>query len=102
MPRMAELRLETAGESHGPALTTLLGLVPIVIQKPSLAGVYYYSMALVIMGGLLLSTFLTTVFLPATVCLVEDVASFIGSFPRRLRGLFARPSVGQDEVSRHL
>jgi HAE1 family hydrophobic/amphiphilic exporter-1 len=34
------------------AITTLVGLVPIVVQRPALAGVYYYSMALVIMGGL--------------------------------------------------
>ncbi len=46
------------------AITTLIGLVPIVVQKPSLGGVYYYSMALVIMGGLLVSTFLTSVLLP--------------------------------------
>jgi HAE1 family hydrophobic/amphiphilic exporter-1 len=54
------------------ALTTLVGLIPIVIQKPSLGGVYYYSMAYVIMGGLLFSTVLTTLFLPATIALVED------------------------------
>jgi len=54
------------------ALTTLLGLLPMVIQKPSLGGIYYYSMALVIMGGLAVSTFLTTVLLPTTICLVED------------------------------
>jgi len=57
------------------ALTTLLGLVPIVVQRPSLGGVYYYSMALVIMGGLLLSTFLTTVLLPTTAMLAEDGAA---------------------------
>lgn len=61
------------------ALTTVLGLVPIVIQKPSLGGVYYYSMALVIMGGLVVSTFLTTVLLPTTATLAEDaVAWFLG------------------------
>jgi len=54
------------------ALTTLVGLVPIIIQKPSLGGVYYYSMAYVIIGGLLFSTLLTTLFLPATIALVED------------------------------
>lgn len=54
------------------ALTTLVGLVPIIIQKPSLGGVYYYSMAYVIIGGLMLSTLLTTLFLPATISLVED------------------------------
>jgi HAE1 family hydrophobic/amphiphilic exporter-1 len=55
------------------ALTTLIGLVPIVVQKPALAGVYYYSMALVIMGGLLVSTFLTSVLLPTTATLSEDI-----------------------------
>lgn len=54
-------------------LTTMVGLIPIMIQKPALAGVYYYSMAYVIMGGLLFSTLLTTIFLPATISLIEDV-----------------------------
>jgi len=43
------------------------------VQKPSLGGVYYYSMALVIMGGLLVSTFLTAVLLPTTTTIVEDM-----------------------------
>jgi HAE1 family hydrophobic/amphiphilic exporter-1 len=60
------------------ALTTLIGLMPIVIQKPSLGGVYYYSMALVIMGGLLLSTILTSVLLPVIVTVVEDTGALIG------------------------
>ncbi|MBN2384630.1 efflux RND transporter permease subunit [bacterium] len=55
------------------AITTLISLVPIVIQKPSLAGVYYYSMAFVIMGGLLVSTFLTSVLLPTTLTIIEDI-----------------------------
>jgi len=59
------------------ALTTLVGLVPIVIQQPSLGGVYYYSMAYVIMGGLLFSTVLTTLFLPATIGIVEDTPAAI-------------------------
>jgi hypothetical protein len=42
-----------------------------VVQKPALAGVYHYSMALVIMGGLLVSTFLTLVLLPASTTPVE-------------------------------
>jgi len=60
------------------AVTTLIGLVPIVVQKPSLGNVYYYSMALVIMGGLAVSTFLTSVLLPVTVTLVEDTSSGFG------------------------
>lgn len=58
-------------------LTTLLGLVPMWIQKPALAGVYYYSMALVIMGGLAVSTILTTIFLPTTVVILEDTAEWV-------------------------
>ena len=60
------------------ALTTLIGLVPIVVQKPSLGGVYYYSMALVIMGGLLVSTFLTTLLLPTMASLSEDGFALLG------------------------
>jgi HAE1 family hydrophobic/amphiphilic exporter-1 len=48
------------------AVTTLLGLLPIALGKPSLAGIYYYSMALVIMGGLAISSVLTTILLPTT------------------------------------
>jgi HAE1 family hydrophobic/amphiphilic exporter-1 len=60
------------------AITTLVGLVPIVVQKPALAGIYYYSMALVIMGGLVVSTFLTSVLLPTTASLAEDGFALIG------------------------
>ncbi len=66
------------------ALTTLIGLVPIVVQKPSLGGVYYYSMALVIMGGLFVSTFLTSVLLPTTASLAEDLFGWVGRLPRRV------------------
>jgi HAE1 family hydrophobic/amphiphilic exporter-1 len=67
------------------AITTLLGLLPMVIQKPSLAGVYYYSMALVIMGGLAISTVLTTVLLPTTVCITEDLLGWAGRTAHRVR-----------------
>lgn len=64
------------------ALTTLLGLVPIVVQRPSLGGVYYYSMALVIMGGLMVSTFLTSILLPTLASLTEDSFDLVGRFLR--------------------
>jgi len=66
------------------ALTTLVSLVPMVVQKPSLGGVYYYSMALVIMGGLLLSTFLTLVLLPTSTTLVEDGTDWVGRMVLRV------------------
>ncbi len=72
------------------AITTLVGLVPIVVQRPALAGVYYYSMALVIMGGLAVSTFLTSVLLPTTAVLSEDLyaglRARLGAVGTRLRG----------------
>ena len=80
MPR-SEAMLRGGRERLRPilmtALTTLIGLLPMVIQKPSLGGIYYYSIALVIMGGLSISTFLTTVLLPTTICLVEDFYALI-------------------------
>ena len=66
------------------AITTLVGLVPIVVQRPALAGVYYYSMAIVIMGGLLVSTFLTSLLLPPTAALSEDIFAAVGRFATRL------------------
>ncbi len=54
------------------AITTLISLFPMAVQRPSLGDVYYYSMALVIMGGLLVSTFLTSILLPTSTTLVED------------------------------
>jgi HAE1 family hydrophobic/amphiphilic exporter-1 len=66
------------------AITTLISLVPIAVQKPSLGGVYYYSMALVIMGGLFVSTFLTSVLLPTTTTILEDTLDWVW---RKLRGV---------------
>jgi HAE1 family hydrophobic/amphiphilic exporter-1 len=66
------------------ALTTMISLTPMVIQKPSLGGVYYYSMAFVIMGGLLLSTFLTLILLPTATTLVEDGTAALARLVLRL------------------
>ena len=66
------------------AVTTLIGLLPMVIQRPSLAGTYYYSMAYVIMGGIAVSTFLTAVLLPTTATLIEDLLAWAGKMFRRV------------------
>jgi len=58
-------------------ITTLVGLVPMAVQQPSLGGVYYYSMAFVIMGGLVVSAILTTVLLPSIICSTEDFFGWI-------------------------
>jgi HAE1 family hydrophobic/amphiphilic exporter-1 len=74
------------------AITTLVGLVPIVVQKPALAGVYYYSMALVIMGGLAVSAFLTLLLLPANASLAEDIFGWLGRTVLRAVRLFRVPA----------
>lgn len=56
-------------------LTSILGLVPMLIHHPTLAGVYYHSIAIVIAGGLTTSTLLTLVFLPAAYATLEDLSS---------------------------
>jgi HAE1 family hydrophobic/amphiphilic exporter-1 len=54
--------------------TTILGLVPMLIHHPTLAGVYYHAIAPLIAGRLLTSTVVTLVFLPASYSLLEDLA----------------------------
>jgi hypothetical protein len=46
--------------------------------------VYYYSMAIVIMGGLVVSTFLTSLLLPTTASLSEDLFGWLGRAATRL------------------
>lgn len=85
------------------ALTTLFGLVPMVIQRPALSGVYYYSMAYVIMGGLLLSTVVTIFILPVTICLLEDTVAWMRRMVRRMVrrtvGLIAGRGEKLEEIS---
>lgn len=54
------------------AFTTIFGLVPMLIHHPTLAGVYYHSIAIIIAAGLATSTIMTLVFLPSAYVLVEN------------------------------
>lgn len=81
MPRDQALR--AAGEDRlRPILmtmtTTVLGLLPMLIHHPTLAGVYYHAIAIVIAGGLLTSTVMTLVFLPASYTLLEGFSKSAG------------------------
>jgi HAE1 family hydrophobic/amphiphilic exporter-1 len=68
------------------ATTTILGLVPMLIHHPTLAGVYYHAVAIVIAGGLATSTVITLVFLPAVYSLLEDLALAAGARWRTVLG----------------
>lgn len=56
------------------AFTTIFGLVPMLLHHPTLAGVYYHSIAIIIAAGLATSTLMTLVFLPSAYVLVENFA----------------------------
>ncbi len=66
--------------------TTILGLVPMLIHHPTLAGVYYHAIAIVVAGGLVTSTVITLVFLPAAYCVIEDASDAIRSSWRKFGG----------------
>ncbi len=69
------------------ATTTVLGLLPMLLHHPTLAGVYYHAIAIIISGGLVTSTLVTLVFLPAIYCIIEDISlAGIARF-RRFAGL---------------
>jgi HAE1 family hydrophobic/amphiphilic exporter-1 len=90
-----ELALQTAGHDRlRPILmtvaTTVLGLVPMLLHHPTLAGVYYHAIAIVVAGGLTTSTIITLLFLPAAYIVIED----IGIALRRNWRRFANPGDG--------
>ena len=66
--------------------TTVLGLVPMLIHHPTLAGVYYHSVAIIVAGGLASSTVMTLLFLPAAYSLLEDLARAATGVWRRVAG----------------
>jgi HAE1 family hydrophobic/amphiphilic exporter-1 len=83
--------LEAAGRDRlRPILmtvgTTVLGLVPMLIHHPTLAGVYYHAIAIVIAGGLTTSTIVTLVVLPAAYSTLEDISLAFNRTWRRFRG----------------
>jgi HAE1 family hydrophobic/amphiphilic exporter-1 len=54
------------------AFTTIFGLIPMLLHHPTLAGVYYHSIAIIIAAGLATSTMMTLIFLPSAYVLVEN------------------------------
>jgi HAE1 family hydrophobic/amphiphilic exporter-1 len=66
------------------ATTTVLGLVPMLIHHPTLAGIYYHSIAIIVAGGLVTSTVFTLVFLPAGYVLLEDFTRTMARTWRRV------------------
>lgn len=66
------------------AFTTIFGLVPMLLHHPTLAGIYYHSIAIIIAAGLATSTIMTLVFLPSAYVLVENFSRESRRIWRRL------------------
>ena len=69
------------------AITTIFGLIPLVVARATVAGAYIDSIAVVVIGGLATSTFFTLLALPVWYTTLEDVgAAILSSLPRRSSG----------------
>ena len=72
------------------AFTTIFGLVPMLLHHPTLAGVYYHSIAIIIAAGLATSTLMTLIFLPSAYVLVENFSLTSRRVWRRITAWGAR------------
>jgi hypothetical protein len=70
------------------ASTTIFGLLPLALGGSRVGGLFYFPLALTVMGGLVSSAFLTLVALPTIDLTVE-------AFARWLRGVWERSAPGQ-------
>lgn len=69
------------------AITTIVGLIPLVFSASTVAGAFIDSLAVAVIGGLATSTVFTLVGLPVWYTLVEDVGAVLrGALPRVVAG----------------
>ena len=68
------------------AATTIFGLIPMLIHHPTMAGIYYHAIAIIIAAGLATSTLMTLVFLPSAYVIVENFALSCARVWRRVTG----------------
>jgi HAE1 family hydrophobic/amphiphilic exporter-1 len=69
------------------AITTIFGLIPLVVARATVAGAYIDSIAVVVIGGLATSTFFTLLALPVWYTTLEDVgAAVLRALPIRSSG----------------
>ena len=73
------------------AITTIFGLVPLVVARATVAGAYIDSIAVVVIGGLATSTFFTLLALPVWYTALEDIGAAV------LRALPIRTSRNRKE-----
>jgi HAE1 family hydrophobic/amphiphilic exporter-1 len=65
------------------AITTIFGLIPLVMARATVAGAYIDSIAVVVIGGLATSTIFTLLALPVWYTTLEDVgAAVLAALPK--------------------
>ncbi len=74
------------------ASTTIIGLAPLALGSSRAGGLFFYPLALTVMGGLMSSSVLTLVFLPYVNRVIEWVANW-------LKRLWSSSGVGRPGVS---
>ncbi len=82
-----EALIEGCGDRLRPvmmtAITTIFGLIPLVMARATVAGAYIDSIAVVVIGGLATSTIFTLLALPVWYTALEDVgAAVLAALPR--------------------
>jgi HAE1 family hydrophobic/amphiphilic exporter-1 len=69
------------------AITTIFGLIPLVVARATVAGAYIDSIAVAVIGGLATSTFFTLLALPVWYTALEDIgAAVLRALPFRSGG----------------
>ena len=67
------------------AITTIFGLIPLVLARATVAGAYIDSIAVVVIGGLATSTIFTLLALPVWYTTLEDVGAAVrAALPKRV------------------
>jgi HAE1 family hydrophobic/amphiphilic exporter-1 len=69
------------------AITTIFGLIPLVVARATVAGAYIDSIAVAVIGGLATSTFFTLLALPVWYTALEDIGvAVLRALPIRSAG----------------
>ena len=77
------------------AITTIFGLIPLVVARATVAGAYIDSIAVVVIGGLATSTIFTLLALPVWYTALEDIgAAVLRALPVRSSGRRAKQPGG--------
>jgi HAE1 family hydrophobic/amphiphilic exporter-1 len=83
------------------AITTIFGLIPLVVARATVAGAYIDSIAVVVIGGLATSTVFTLLALPVWYTTLEDVGTAVlRALPRRFGKTSSRNLGGGGILSR--